>query len=145
MLDHASPATTDHEGAVPGYTRLVEPADCLASALEILEISEVARLATQAESVFTEAELAYARSKSDPERRLAARLAAKRAAASLLGVDLPLITIEVLKGPAGAPRLRFTAEAALRLEQRGARTALVSLTHARRHAAAAVLLLGELP
>lgn len=115
--------------------------DVLASALELLEISEVAHLEAEADSVFTQAELSYAHSKSDPERRLAARLAAKRAAARLLGQDLPLLEIEVLRGRGGPPRLRLSGRASHRLLQRGASQALVSLTHTRHHAAALVVLL----
>jgi holo-[acyl-carrier protein] synthase len=115
--------------------------DLLASALEVLEISEVARLAVRGASTFTEAELAYAHSKSDPERRLAARLAAKRAALRLLGEDLPLNGIEVLKGQGGPPQLRLSRQASDRLVERGARQALVSLTHSQHHAAATVVLL----
>lgn len=113
----------------------------MASALELIEIDEVARLlAAGGEGLFTEAERAYAGSKVDPERRLAARLAAKRAAARLLGV--PLSEVEVLRDPGRPPRLRLSARAQERLRELGAVRALVSLTHERRHAAAAVLLLG---
>jgi holo-[acyl-carrier protein] synthase len=113
----------------------------VASALELVEIEEVARLlAGGAKGLFTEAERAYAGSKVDPERRLAARLAAKRAAARLLGV--PLREVEVLRDPGRPPRLRLSARAQERLRELGAVRALVSLTHERRHAAAAVLLLG---
>ena len=118
--------------------------DLVAAALEVLEISEVARLGAQA-STFTEAELVYAHSKSDPERRLAARLAAKRAALRLLGEDLPLNGIEVFKGRGGPPQLRLSRQASDRLAERGARQALVSLTHGRHHAAAAVVLLRRRP
>ena len=58
----------------------------IAEAVEVLPIAEVAPLlAGGGRGPFSEAELAYARDKSDPERRLAARLAAKRAAVRLLG------------------------------------------------------------
>jgi holo-[acyl-carrier-protein] synthase len=114
----------------------------VASALEVIEVEEVARLLRAGgEELFSEAERAYALSKSDPERRLAARLAAKRAAARLLGVAVR--DVEVLREPFGPPRLRFSALARERLKEAGATRALVSLTHERRHAAAAVLLLGD--
>jgi holo-[acyl-carrier-protein] synthase len=114
----------------------------VASALEVIEVEQVARLLRAGgEELFTEAERAYASSKSDPERRLAARLAAKRAAARLLGVAVR--DVEVLREPFGPPRLRFSALARERLKEAGATRALVSLTHERRHAAAAVLLLGD--
>lgn len=109
----------------------------VASALHVLAIEE---LGSAAAGTFTAAEQAYARSKSDPERRLAARLAAKRAAGKLLGV--PLGEIEVVPARGGPPSLCLSASAQARLQALGATRALVSLTHGREHAAAAVLLLG---
>lgn len=109
----------------------------VASALHVLAIEE---LGSAAAGTFTAAEQAYARSKSDPERRLAARLAAKRAAGELLGV--PIEEIEILPGRGGPPRLSLSPSAQTRLQALGATRALVSLTHGREHAAAAVLLLG---
>lgn len=108
----------------------------IASALEVLSIEEASSVPP---GTFSEAELAYARSKSDPARRLAARLAAKRAAALLLAIDPA--EIEVLPARGGPPRLRLAERAQAKLEERGARRILVSLTHGRTHAAAAVLLL----
>jgi phosphopantetheinyl transferase (holo-ACP synthase) len=48
-----------------------------------------------------------------------------------------------VRDPGCPPRLRFSARAQQRLREVGAVRALVSLTHERRHAAAAVVLLGE--
>jgi holo-[acyl-carrier protein] synthase len=109
------------------------------AAFELIAIAEVASLPAGT-SPFTPAENAYARSKSDPERRLAARLAAKRAAARLLGVRPE--EIEVVRGPAGPPTLRLSERARASLSARGASRVLVSLTHGRTHAAASVLLVG---
>lgn len=113
----------------------------MASALEIIEIAEVGPLLAQGEAPFTEAERAYAHSKSDPERRLAARLAAKKAACRLLGEGFGPADIEVLRARGGPPRLRFSQRAEERLRALGARRALVSLTHGETHAAASVVLL----
>jgi phosphopantetheinyl transferase (holo-ACP synthase) len=112
--------------------------EVVASAREVLPIAEVAAADP---AVFTDAEYAYARAKSDPERRLAARLAAKRAAARLLGDGVPLADIEVRPARGGPPSLALSARAEARLRALGAERALVSLTHGREHAAAAVLLL----
>jgi holo-[acyl-carrier protein] synthase len=112
----------------------------VASAREVVPIEDVERLPS-AEVVFTPAERAYAQSKSDPERRLAARLAAKLAASRLLGDGIGLGEIEVLRGRGGPPRLGLSAHAEARLRSLGAGRALVSLTHGRTHAAASVLLL----
>jgi holo-[acyl-carrier protein] synthase len=106
------------------------------SALEVLEIAGVLGLPGE---LFTPRERAYAAGKSDPERRLAARLAAKRAVARLLGVGAE--DIEVLAGRGGPPRLQLSPRAQQRLEAQGASRTLLSLTHGRTHAAAAVLLL----
>ena len=115
--------------------------DVIADTVEVLPITDVAPLlASGGRGPFSETELAYARDKSDPERRLAARLAAKRAAVRLLGAGVAEADVEVVRVPGGAPRLRLSARAQEALEKAGAQSALVSLTHGREHAAAAVLL-----
>ncbi len=117
----------------------------LASALEILEIAEVERLLASGEAagVFSASEKAYAEGKSDPERRLAARLAAKRAAARLLGPGIAPADVEIVRGRGGPPRLALSPRAEARLRQLGATRALVSLTHGQEQAAAAVLLVRD--
>ena len=116
----------------------------VAEAVEVLAISEVAPLlAAGGRGPFSEAELAYARAKSDPERRLAARLAAKRAGVRLLAPGVDESDLEIVRTPGLAPRLRLSARAQERLRHRGANAVLVSLTHGREHAAAAVLLLRD--
>lgn len=115
--------------------------DVVAEAVEVLAIAEVAPLLAEGgRGPFTDAELAYARDKSDPERRLAARLAAKRAVVRLLGAAVAEGDVEVLRVPGGAPRLHLSPRAREELRKRDASEALVSLTHGREHAAAAVLL-----
>ena len=118
----------------------------VAAALELLEIAEVARLLSQGGGdAFTPAEQAYARSKVDPERRLAARLAAKRGALKLLGGGLLESDVEVMRGRGGPPWIRLSERAAERLQACGATRVLVSLTHGETHAAASVLLLRDPP
>lgn len=114
----------------------------VASAFALVEIDAVKHLRSQ-EGVFTAEEQAYARGKSDPERRLAARLAAKQAAQRLLGGGVSLGEIEVVRGRQGPPVLRLSGEAQGRMRELGASSARVSLTHERRHAAAVVVLLEE--
>jgi holo-[acyl-carrier protein] synthase len=115
----------------------------VAEALVVLDISEVASLGDQeATGLFTARELAYARGKSDPERRLAARLAAKQAASQLLGPGILPAEVEVIRGH-GAPSLGLSAAAQARLAALGATRTLVSLTHERHQAAASVLLLRD--
>jgi holo-[acyl-carrier-protein] synthase len=115
----------------------------VASALEVLEIADALPFAraAPADSPFSDEERAYASAKTDPERRLAARLAAKRAALRLLGAALELRDVEVVRGRGGPPRLRLSPRAQERLAALGAGSTLVSLTHERRHAAAAVVFL----
>jgi holo-[acyl-carrier protein] synthase len=122
------------------------PADAegvVASAVEIVEVEEAARLLADgsARAVFSDAELAYARARSDPARRLAARLAAKRAAVRLLGSGLDPAEVEVARGEYGPPALRLSPRGRARLLALGAVRALVSLTHERSQAAALVVLL----
>lgn len=116
----------------------------MASAFALIEIDEVERLrAGGGPPVFTAEEEEYARARRDPDRRLAARLAAKRAAARLLGEDAALGEIEVVRDRYGPPRLRLSGDAGARLAALGASTALVSLTHERLHAAAVVVFVRE--
>ena len=113
----------------------------ISETIEVLPIAEVSPLLAEGGTgPFSEAELAYARDKSDPERRLAARLAAKRAAVRLLGAGVAEADVEVVRVPGGAPRLRLSERAQGALRKAGAGAILVSLTHGREHAAAAVLL-----
>jgi len=119
----------------------VDPDGVVASALEVLEVAEVGPLLAGGAHPFSAGELAFARARSDPERRLAARLAAKRAAVRLLGGGVSPSDVEVSRRPGGPPHLRLSARAEARLREQGADQILVSLTHERRHAAAAVLLI----
>ncbi|MGE0453056.1 MAG: ACP synthase [Vicinamibacteria bacterium] len=118
----------------------MEDPGVVASAFELLPIADVAR---EPPSTFSEGELRYARSKSDPQRRLAARLAAKRALGRLLGPEILPSKLEVVRRAWGPPAMRLSARAQARLAGLGARRVLVSLTHARHLAAAAVVLLRE--
>src|SRR5881409_2002867 len=106
----------------------------VAEALELVAVAEVAPLldaaaAGAASAPFSPAELAYARSKRDPERRLAARLAAKRAALALLGAGFELGDAEIRRSPGGPPELRLSERAHLRVRGLGAERVLVSLSH----------------
>jgi holo-[acyl-carrier protein] synthase len=116
----------------------------VASGVAVVALEEAdALLAEGAGAVFSPAELAFARARVDPARRLAARLAAKRAALELLGGGASPLEVEVVRGDYGPPRLRLDGRAQARLLALGASRALVSLTHERRHAAALVLLLRD--
>ena len=125
-----------------GYTpRMTSDDGVVAEAFVLVELAEVDGLLTGGEDLpFTAGEMAYAQAKSDPGRRLAARLAAKRAASGLLGPGFGPRDVEVVRGH-GAPSLRFSPAAEARLRALGATRTLVSLTHERQQAAASVLLL----
>jgi len=113
----------------------------VASAVEVVEVEEAARLLEAGDdSVFSPEELAYARARVDPARRLAARLAAKRAACRLLGNGIAPRDITVVRDEHGPPAVVLSPRARDLLRALGADRALVSLTHERRHAAALVLL-----
>jgi holo-[acyl-carrier protein] synthase len=116
----------------------------VASGVELVEVAEAeGLLASGGGGVFTGGELRYARGRADPSRRLAARLAAKRAACRLLGPPAREEEVEVVRGEDGPPILRLGGGAAGRMRALGAARALVSLTHERGHAAALVLLLRD--
>ena len=122
------------------------PADdgVVASGVVVVEVEEAERLlAAGGGGVFTEGEILYARARVDPGRRLAARLAAKRAARRLLGGDAVESEIEVWRGEYGPPSLRVSGAARDRMQELGAARALVSLTHEKSHAAALVVLLRD--
>jgi holo-[acyl-carrier protein] synthase len=122
------------------------PADdgVVASGVEIVEVEEAERLlASDGAGVFTEAEVLYARARVDPGRRLAARLAAKRAVCRLLGGGASEREVEVRRGDVGPPSLRLAGAAEARMRALGASRALVSLTHERTRAAALVVLVRD--
>jgi len=113
--------------------------DVRAESTAVVAIADVSKVPLGS---FSARERAYAASKSDPERRLAARLAAKQAALSALGGGLELRDIEIVRGRGGPPRLELSERGRARLAEIGGDRVLVSLTHGREHAAAAVLVLG---
>jgi phosphopantetheinyl transferase (holo-ACP synthase) len=65
------------------------------------------------------------------------------AALELLGEGLEPADVEVVRGVGGPPALRLSKRAAERMAALGADRTLVSLTHGRRQAAAAVLLVRD--
>jgi holo-[acyl-carrier protein] synthase len=88
---------------------------------------------------FTDAEAAAARGRSDPVPALAARFAAKEAFQKTWPETLSWRDVGVVNAADGAPRLAFSERVARRMASEGWR-AHVSLTHAREHAAAVVVL-----
>ena len=97
--------------------------------------------------VFTDAELAYCRHQRRPWPHLAARLAAKEALLKALrtGLSGPMQwrDIEVVRDPAGAPRLVVTGAVAEVLRAERVRAASVSLSHTATNAIAVVLVVPD--
>jgi holo-[acyl-carrier protein] synthase len=94
--------------------------------------------------VFTDDELSYCRSQRRPWGHLAARFAAKeallKAMQSGLSGAMRWRDIEVVRDPAGAPRLHVTGAVAAALRAAGLQAESVSLSHTAGHAVAVVLL-----
>jgi holo-[acyl-carrier protein] synthase len=94
--------------------------------------------------IFTEGELAYCRRQPRPWPHLSARFAAKEALLKALtsGLTGPMRwhDIEVVRDPAGTPRLSITGATAALLARQGLVLGSVSLSHTASHAIAVVLL-----
>jgi holo-[acyl-carrier protein] synthase len=88
---------------------------------------------------FTPVEAAYAARRTDPVPALAARFAVKEAFQKTWPDTLSWCDVGVENGPDGAPRLAYSPRVAARMAAEGWH-AHVSLTHARDHAAAVVVL-----
>lgn len=94
--------------------------------------------------IYTDAEQAYCLRKRNAAESLAARFAAKEAAAKALGTGInhgvKWLEIEVLRAPGGRPSLAFHGRAAERAQRLGVENAALSLTHSRSTAMASVVL-----
>jgi len=94
--------------------------------------------------IYTAAEQAYCLRKRHAAESLAARFAAKEAAAKALGTGISRgvswLEIEVVRAPGSRPSLQFHGRAAERADRLGARNAALSLTHSAGIAIASVVL-----
>jgi holo-[acyl-carrier protein] synthase len=83
--------------------------------------------------IFTSGEQAYCMRKRNAAESLAARFAAKEAAAKALGTGISRgvnwLEIEVVRAPSGRPNIRFHGRAAEIAAQLGVARAALSLTH----------------
>jgi holo-[acyl-carrier protein] synthase len=97
--------------------------------------------------VFTEAEIAYCRSRRDPVPHFAARFAAKEAAMKALGTGLRLGVkwreLEVRRERGQAPRLVLHGRSRELGLARGGRTMLLALTHEGEYALAQAMLVDD--
>ena len=95
--------------------------------------------------IFTEHEAGYCMGKADPDTHLAARFAAKEAAAKALGTGLlrgiGFSDVELVKDD-GPPRLVLHRRAKVHAETMGAIQIHVSVSHEQLHAVATVILEG---
>jgi holo-[acyl-carrier protein] synthase len=93
---------------------------------------------------YTPLEIEYCQRFADPVPELAARFAAKEAAAKALGTGIAQGVhwreLEILRRPGAAPTLGFHGAAKARAEALGAGRAHVTLTHARELTSAVVIL-----
>lgn len=117
-----------------------------------IDLTEIARIQRALERfgarfldrVYTAAEQAYCMGKRNSAESLAARFAAKEAAAKALGTGISRGVnwqeIEVVREPGGRPALRFHGRAAQFAAQLGVAHAALSLTHTTSLAMASVML-----
>jgi holo-[acyl-carrier protein] synthase len=117
-----------------------------------IDLTEVARIQKTVERhggrfldrVFTTAEQAYCLRRRNSAESLAARFAAKEAAAKALGTGIShgvtWSEIEVVREPGGKPGLRFHGRAAEIASRIGVARAALSLTHTSDLAMASVVL-----
>jgi holo-[acyl-carrier protein] synthase len=117
--------------------------------LDMVEIDRIERLAEEHEArfvrkYFTAAEISYAESHHRPGEHLAARFAAKEAAAKALGTGIAervhMRDLEIVARDSGQPRLVLHGAAAELAKEMGVTRTHVSLTHTKTHAAAVVVL-----
>ncbi|GAC1652189.1 MAG: holo-[acyl-carrier-protein] synthase [Acidobacteriaceae bacterium] len=96
--------------------------------------------------VYTAGEIAYCLRKKTSAESLAARFAAKEAAAKALGTGISRgvswLELEVVREPGCAPELRLWGRARERAERLGVTRSALSLTHSRGLALAVVVLEG---
>ena len=113
--------------------------------IDIVEIQRLARPVQRfgkrfLNRLFTQGELLYCLSFADPLPHLAARFAAKEAAAKALGMgfgkELSWRDVEVVREPSGKPALALSPKAKKRFQNP---TLHLSLTHGRGHAVAVAI------
>jgi holo-[acyl-carrier protein] synthase len=97
--------------------------------------------------VFTDEEIAYCRSRSDPFPHFAARFAAKEAGMKALGTGWTAEVfwkgIEILRNEKGRPGIRFNDKTAVFAAEMGVAGSHVSLSHDRERAVAVAVLTGR--
>jgi holo-[acyl-carrier protein] synthase len=94
--------------------------------------------------IYTAQEIAYCRRKKNSAESLAARFAAKEAAAKALGTGISRgigwLDLEVVRQPSGKPTLHLSGRAAQRAKHLGVATISLSLSHSKDTALAFVVM-----
>lgn len=129
------------------------PVVVLGLGVDMIEIERIAEAlerksgARFEKRVFTDGEIAYCRSMSDPYPHFAARFAAKEAVMKALGTgwsaEVTWRGIEVVRDHRGKPHIKLNGKTAELAKKLGARVAHVSLSHDKGRAVAVALLTGE--
>lgn len=113
-----------------------------------IDVVEVERIASAIErhgepfltKLFTVGERAYCEGQKKPALHYAARFAAKEAVSKALGTGIGgqagWLDLEIIRDPAGAPKLTLQGAAADFTKLQGITEIQISLTHAREYAAA---------
>jgi len=120
--------------------------------IDLVEIERIRRSVERfgerfLDRIYTAAEKAYCLRKRNSAESLAARFAAKEAAAKALGTGInhgvTWLEIEVVREPGGRPTIAFHGRAREFADRLGAKSAALSLTHTASLAAASVVLEGD--
>ncbi len=113
-----------------------------------IDVVEVERIAAAIERhgepfltrLFTRAERGYCAAQKRPALHYAARFAAKEAVSKALGTGIGgeagWLDLEIIRDPAGAPKLRLDGAAAAFAKDKGISEIQISLSHAKEYAAA---------
>jgi holo-[acyl-carrier protein] synthase len=116
------------------------------------DVIEIARIAQSLDRfgdrflhrVYTAREIAYCLRKRNSAESLAARFAAKEAAAKALGTGISRgigwLDLEVVRQPSGKPTLHLSGRAAAHAQKLGVATISLSLTHSKDTALAVVIM-----
>lgn len=134
---------------MPPLSPLALPSTVLGLGLDMVEIDRIRNLHTKyglhfLERVFESDELTYCLHLKNPYPSLAARFAAKEAAAKAfttgIGKAFGWKSAFISKGPQGEPLLAFDAKGQALLHALGAKKGLISLSHSKHFAQAVVVL-----
>jgi len=124
--------------------------DVLGHGIDLVPVERVADLLERhadraLDRLFTPSEQEYANASKRRLEHLAARFAAKEAVLKALGTGwsrgIAWTDVEVVSGPAGAPRIELHGKAAEIARELGVARVLVTLTHTGDHAAASAIAL----